>query len=244
MEALQFWKRQTFVEDPGPVTALMRSLKQNSIRDSYTEKLELYLDWAQNCGLDGEHIVLSCIDLAQTLTDVPFFQAINAEKIMHWQKARQAALSVDRSPKIIPMKLDPLYFALILKKTKMYEGRAWNPESAHNYTDMRQGDTVRFSVDTRTENWSEASTAFGISSDFVMDGILENIYFAPLVHWMYQFTPCEADEFQPSIYGASELLQLQRAAVYYTFPDYTERIQENGFLGLEIFNPHLIEISQ
>ncbi len=42
------------------------------------------------------------------------------------------------------------------------------------------------------------------------------------------------------INGPSELLNIQRAAAYYLFPGYREKIQKHGFLGIKLVDPKLL----
>ena len=60
---------------------------------------------------------------------------------------------------------------------------------------------------------------------------------------MYEYSPAIGSEFQPMVNGVSEIFELQRAAVYYSFPGYVERIRDFGFVGIEIKNHKLIEKS-
>jgi hypothetical protein len=71
---------------------------------------------------------------------------------------------------------------------------------------------------------------------------IKEVYFAPTVHGVYQIPKYNGLGFQPMV---SELhghasLQLERAAVYHTFPGYHELIADHGFLGIQVENPLLV----
>lgn len=238
------FRRRNSAKEAEPVRNLLRSLSDRRIQDSFTRQLSIYLDWAAGCGLEGRHIADSCIDLALTLSTDPFIYAFRQEKIRNWTKARSTALTEPRPARDIHMKLDPEFFDYILHRKKTFEGRSYHPGSRHRYADIRPGDRIYFSIDRRLPSWRRDCAQRGIDPSAIMQGVVGQVHFAPLVHWMYQFNDCEADMFQPGITGTSEMLQLQRAGVYYQFPDYPGRIREHGFLGIEIANPRLIRRDQ
>lgn len=208
------------------------------LNDPYLEGAEMYLEWALRCGLGGQAIIDSCYDLA-LLKDEKLALAFNREKIEAWEKARKSSLAVKREPTKIQMQLYPEYFAAILSGRKTHEGRAYDPQSEKAYHDIRQGDLVVFSICQEFSGWEDDCRRFDLKPNMIMATQVADILFAPTVHWMYQYCPCVGEEFQPMINGPSELLYLQRAAVYYSFPGYKERIRNHGFVGIRLEKPRL-----
>lgn len=205
----------------------------------YLSNLALYLDFAQGCGLDGESIVLSCRDLAETLD--PVFRAENFRvKEEPWLQKRRELLAQKRESRSVEMQLDPEYFAAISSGEKRYEGRALNPNSPKNYSDLRREDKIIFTINQERPGWKEGCQKHQLLPGMVMETTVGEVYFAPSVHSMYEYGVPVGAEFQPWINGASELLELQRVAVYYSFPEYPKKIQKYGFLGIELLEPRLM----
>jgi hypothetical protein len=205
--------------------------------DTLEERLYTYLEFARTCGLHQREIVLSCVDLALTLEQM--WQGLELPKINAWGKARREALVKARPQRVIEMQLYPEYFSAIFAKRKVFEGRAYDPDSPKDYPDMREGDRIVFKVCREIPEWESRCQNLGINPDIPMVAEVGRIKFAPLVHWMYQLPGVEGESFQPMISGASELINLQRAAVYYSFPGYAERIMDHGFVGIEVRDPRL-----
>lgn len=220
-----------------PVLSELESIKRVSCKDIYFEKTANYLEFALRCGLCSSEIVLSCRDLASTLTGC--FQEDEIKK-RNWEKLRQTGLSKDRPRRKVDMKLYPKYFRAILDGVKKYEGRAFDPNSEKNYPDLTEGDEIVFSIDRGNFEREQECNTLGLNPSWKMTSTVGQIYYSPTVHGIYQFTSAVGREFQPMIYGASELLELQRAAVYYTFPGYQEKIAKYGFLGIELKFPEIV----
>lgn len=197
-----------------------------------------YLEFAHMFGLTTRNVVDSCFDLA--LTYDPFFKEVETEKQNFWEARRQKALQVTRPPRKIQMQLYPGYFSAILRGEKPFEGRAYDPVSEKRYEDIRAGDRIVFNICQETQDWEAECERLGLNPLMLMELTVVDVYFAPRVHWMYQYTNNVGADFQPMITGPSELLALQRAGVYYTIPGYKEKIDEYGFIGIEIENPRLI----
>src|SRR5581483_7396438 len=187
-----------------------------------------------------QDIVDSCVDLAETYTDIPEVAEVRHSKMAAWCRARERALSLKRSPVEIDMELDPIYFEAILQGVKTYEGRAYKPDSDKNYPGIRSGDRIRFRLSDRKEEFADEAVRRGLRGGVDMMCTVKEIYFAPTVHGMYRIPRFNGLGFQPMIDGPSEMLQLQRAAVYHTFPGYHELISEHGFVGIQVENPQLI----
>lgn len=224
------------------ITAVRRQLEKREGWGSqgYYEKLESYLEFARECGLDGNIIVHSCFDLAATLSPDFCRQAENNKKIENWKKLRSESLKVGRGARKISMNLDPAYFQAILVRDKSFEGRAFDPDSIKNYQDIRSGDVIEFTLRNRDSWQKDQCKQLGVKEGMAMEANVEDVLFSPLVHWMYQFNHCDGGDFQPRISGPSELICLQSAGVYYEFPDYPDRIGKYGFIGIEVNNPKLI----
>ena len=138
------------------------------------------------------------------------------------------------------MQLYPKYFKAVLLREKTYEGRAYYPESDKNYHDISEGDSIIFNICPETIGWENDCSRLELNPNMQMTTEVTEVNFAPTVHWMFQYGPCFGEEFQPMINGSSELLYIQRAAVYYSFPNYKERIDKYGFLGLKLAEPKLV----
>jgi hypothetical protein len=204
--------------------------------DPLAERYLTYLEFARSCDLLREEITFSCMDLALTLEQIG---AEKNPKTEAWESDRQAALVRARPPREIEMHLYPAYFAAILRGKKCFEGRAYDPNSPKNYSDIREGDRVVFRLTREIARWESQCRDLRLNPDVPMAAEVGRVVFAPLVHWMYQLPSVEGEDFQPMISGAPELLNLQRAAVYYTFPGYPQRIRDHGFIGIEVLHPKL-----
>jgi len=241
---LKFGKEGTNNKLSSPVDSLLckvESLYSDiNYYDDYTYRVRSYLRYAKGCELNTQDIVDSCVDLAETYTDIPELVEARQSKLDAWRKARDAALSVERASIEIDMELDPIYFEAILRGDKTYEGRAYKPKSDKNYPDIRSGDCIRFQLSNRKEEFIDEAMRRGLRFDSDMICTVKEIYFTPTVHGMYQIPRFSGLGFQPMIDGPGEMLQLQRAAVYHTFPGYHELIGEHGFLGIQIENPQLV----
>lgn len=227
-----------------PVEAMLRRVEtvfEYGV-DDYTRRVWTYLDFARGCGLGAQEIVDSCIDLAETLTDMPELVASRQAKTAAWQARRQQALAEHRPPRIIDMELNPVYFEAILAGVKTYEGRAYKPDSDKDYPDIRHGDVVRFQLSRRSEAFEADAQRRGLSPSASMLCQVDDVVFAPTVHGVYESTAFDGDAytFQPMVNGTSEAIQVQRAAVYHTFPGYHELVQRHGFLGIRVESPQLI----
>lgn len=205
----------------------------------FEERVKKYLEAAKYFGLDSQAVVDSCVDLAETHTHTPEITDIRQAKLLAWEETRQAALSINRPPIEVYMELDPVYFEAILAGDKTYEGRAYRPDSDKNYPDIRAHDRIRFRMSRRKVEFADDALCRGLTPDSEMICTVKEVYFAPTVHGMYQIPRFNGLGFQPMINGDSEILQLQRAAVYHTFPGYHELIERHGFLGIELQNPQL-----
>lgn len=210
--------------------------------DDYLNRVRLYLSFAHKHGLASQAVVYSCIDLAATYTTIPEVTYERKRKLAEWKVARTAALASVRPPRLISMELDPAYFAAILGGTKTYEGRAYKPDSDKNYPDIRSGDMIFFQLSTRQESFPDEAASLGLDQGRAMTCEVGDVLFAPTVHGAYQIPRFNGLGFQPMIQGPGELLQLQWAAVYHTFPGYHELIDEHGFIGIEVVNPALVAI--
>lgn len=241
---LGFGKGERLRAEPSPVDALLGQINDidqgNLYADDYLHRVRNYLRYAKNCGLDSRSIVDSCVDLAETYTDIPEVMELRQSKLEAWHKARRAALLVDRDPIEISMELDPVYFQAILQGNKTYEGRAYKPESDKNYPDIRSGDRIRFRLSDRKLEFADDAARRGLEPRFDMMCTVKQIHFAPTVHGMYQIPRFNGLGFQPMYSGPSEALQLQRAAVYHTFPGYHQLIEQHGFLGIHVEHPQLV----
>lgn len=230
-----------------PVDMLLRQVDElandYSYCDDYVHRVRNYLWYAKRCGLDSQSVADSCIDLAETYTDLPVLVEKRQFKYKSWLQARESALRVVRDPIEINMELDPIYFEAILRGSKTYEGRAYKPDSDKNYPDIRSNDRIRFRLSDRKEEFAEDARRRGLNPGVDMICAVKEIYFAPTVHGMYQIPRFNGLGFQPMIDGSSEMLQLQRAAVYHTFPGYHELISDHGFLGIQVENPRLVVAS-
>lgn len=220
--------------------ALDKHYSDSWCHDDYIYRVHSYLQYSKECGLSSRAVADSCIDLAETYTTIPEITEMHNEKLEAWRKARKHATKVARRPITINMELDPLYFEAILCGSKTYEGRAYKPDSNKNYPDIRRDDCIRFRLSTRQEWFVDDALSRGLHPDRVMECTVKEIYFAPTVHGMYQIPQFCGLGFQPMISGPSEMLQLQRAAVYHTFPGYHDLICEHGFLGIHIEHPQLV----
>ena len=224
------------------VDVVSRELKRlrGISRDMQPDKLQGYLEWAAMWGLKGQSVVNSCLDLAKTTNQDLWF--LQRRKMEEWNRKRAEFLERLRPPRTIRMQLYPAYFAAISTGVKRYEGRAYNPKSGKNYADLREGDKIVFNICREVEGWREENEQLGIDSDSLMEVKVRVVHYSPTVHGIYQYATrgdSLGGEFQPMIKGNSELLELQRAAVYYTFPAYKQRIIEHGFLGIELREPRL-----
>lgn len=209
----------------------------NSPENEYLSRAETYLSFAKELGLDGEAIVHSCYDLAASLTSDPYIRAENRRKINIWERISKSNLAESRGTRTIEMNLDPIYFYSILNQKKSFEGRAYDPNSIKNYPNIRSGDIIIFALTNRKFEHFEECERMGLREGMKMQVDVGRIFFSPLVHWMYEFNPPSGKDFQPNIDGPSEILQLQSAAVYYMFPGYPQKINDNGFVGIEVLNP-------
>lgn len=228
--------RERQQQELNPVEVELLQAKKAASRwpDPYLNKLIIYLEFALDLGLNSREILLSCRDLAG-LVD-PEVLVCHQKLHRNWQMAVTRVVNISRPPRTITMQLEPEYFRGILDGIKTYEGRAWDPGSPKNYADLRSGDLITFTVNRERPNWLNQCSWWRINPGQKMTVSIEGIYFQPSVHAMYQFAP-EVDvgaEFQPYKNGASELLQLQRAATYYGFPGYPEKISQYGFLGIKL----------
>jgi|GEM_PF-2709996 len=230
---------------PSPVDEMLARVESFGYDvDDYIWRVRTYLDLARHCALRSSALVNSCIDLAETLTDIPELTTRNEMKRVAWKSKRTEALRLQREPRMIAMELDPIYFDAILAGRKTFEGRAYKPDSDKNYPDIRRGDQIYFQLSLRQGDFPSQAAQFGLSANEGMLCTVDGIYFAPTVHGMYQMPEFDGDAFQPMINGTSEVIQLQRAAVYHTFPGYHELIGAHGFLGIKVENPQLVPRGQ
>src|SRR5690242_16663233 len=128
-----FWSREQAprraVSPVGTLLAEVAALDRKYFyTDDYIHRVSNYLHYAKRFELDSQPIVDSCVDLAETYTDIPELAARRQSKLDAWQNARVAALSRDRTPIEVGMELDPIYFEAILRGSKTYEGRAYKPD--------------------------------------------------------------------------------------------------------------------
>ncbi|HSX27930.1 MAG TPA: hypothetical protein VLF60_00590 [Candidatus Saccharimonadales bacterium] len=239
MEHLRRFNRNR--ERSSAVTELLAQVESLRLPfDDYLQRVHTYLSWAKDCALSSERVVQSCIDLAETLTTIPELQESRAAKSADWERKRRSATATRRSSRTVRMELDPIYFAAILRGAKTFEGRAYKPDSDKNYPDIRADDQIQFYLSDREETFTEEARQLGIKAEDVMYCTVQDVFFAPTVHGVYQLPGFDGDAFQPMIQGQSELLQLQRAGVYYTFPGYPELIAQHGFLGIQVHSPRLM----
>jgi len=234
--------RERFKKPASSPVEEMLQWTENSgfINDDYLWRIRNYLNYARDCGLESQAVVDSCIDLATTYTDVPEIIENRYSKQRAWDDARVTSLGVNRASRLITMNLDPIYFEAILRGEKTYEGRAYKPNSDKNYPDIRQNDLIQFSLSDRNEEFALDAMARNLHYGMKMVCRVKDVIFAPSVHGVYQIPHFNGLGFQPMINGPSEMLQLQRAAVYHTFPGYHELIEQHGFLGIELEDPQLL----
>ena len=201
--------------------------------DEYLNRVITYLELAKECGLWNTGAVLSCQDLAGLVS--PEIQSRNQSKIDAWRQVAAGYFAVPRPQRVLAMQLDPEYFIAILMGKKQYEGRAYDPRSPKRYADLRPTDEVIFTVNKDQPNEDECRK-WGVDPNWCMRAQIEEINFAPSVHYMFQYLPGidVGAEFQPFKTGMAELVQLGRAATYYSFPEYPKKIQTHGFLGIKL----------
>lgn len=223
-----------------PVDSLLTDVRSLRVEDEYLQRLDNYLTWAQQHNLSSQTAAESCIDLAMTLSQIPEVALPRQAKTESWRESRQAALAIERQPRTIAMELDPLYFNAILEGCKTFEGRAYKPDSDKLYADIRGGDMLVFDMSGRDTDFNRQARYYGLTMRSRMVCEVVDAFFSPTVHGVYQIPGFDGDAFQPMIRGDSELLQIQRAGVYYSFPGYRELIHEHGFLGIQVSKPQLI----
>ncbi|MBN1169111.1 hypothetical protein JXA63_04440 [Candidatus Woesebacteria bacterium] len=215
------------------------AISKRSREDPYYNQLLTNLEIAQYFGLEGEYIVHSCRDLAELAYDPT---GDNFVKKQTWMRAKETVYMRERtSGRMITMKLYPQYYAAIQRGFKTFEGRAYDPQSSKRYADIKKGDAILFEVNKEIENWEEECKHLSIDPDKRLETDVGQVFYGALVHEVFQMCPRLGVEFQPMISGPSELINLQRAAVYYSFPEYSRRISENGFIGIEVLNPRLVD---
>lgn len=113
-----------------------------------------------------------------------------------------------------------------------------------NYQDIRVGDSLKFRINQEYKGWETECKTLGINPKVPMLVKIGRVNFAPNVHSMYQNFDCEGEDFQPLVNGPGEIFNIQRAAVYYSFPGYRDLIGNYGFIGLKMGNPVLLNESQ
>ena len=240
MNWIERFKRKPQEKDVIELTkaTVARLARTNPARsDYYFDKLHGYLSFAVECGLRGEEILLSCFDLADALD--PYYRALDWRvKTDFWFQETGKYKDIAREPRSITMQLYPQYFAAILDGRKKYEGRAFDPFSDKIYADIRQGDRIIFNINKEVNGWFKECVTLNLEPGMLMECLVGRVLFAPTVHGVYQFNVNLGEEFQPVVTGTSEILQLQRAAIYYSFPDYARKIRDYGFLGIELVNPN------
>lgn len=207
------------------------------LHDDYVKRAENYIEWVQRWGLEGEEVVASCFDLALTLAQGSYYQAVRQEIGAQWEQSRAAALTIVRPPKIIIAELDPQFFYHISIGRKTMEGRAYDPK---RFSDIREGDVFKFSLSQRLKHLTGEALEYGLDQADILEAEVGIVNYGPTVHSVYQFGHGKGEDFQPTVSGPSEMLQIQRAAVYYTFPNYPERISQYGFLGIGLRDHRLI----
>jgi hypothetical protein len=239
---LRFGKERLRKAPLAPVDDLLSRVEAfGYYRDDYLRRVHTYLRYARECGLSSQAIADSCIDLAETYSQVNEVIAMRQDKQRAWDEARKVALSVDRKPIDIDMELDPVYFEAILRGIKRYEGRAYKPDSSKNYPDIRRKDRIHFHLSGRKEEFSDEAVNRGLSLTMELVCTVGDVHFAPTVHGVYQIPRFNGLGFQPMVdeRDGNASLQLERAAVYHTFPGYHELIEAHGFLGIQVEQPQL-----
>lgn len=202
--------------------------------DYFLDRYRNNLTHALGRGLTDQAAVSACVDLAETravMNGDYFYADIFASKIQAWDEAVDAALAVERLPRTVHMELDPEYFQAMLCGRKTIEGRAYDPGSNKNYPDIRAGDLATYTLSQRNPAFAAQLGAMGLQSGLVMVRPVAQVHFAPTVASMYETVGEIGEHFQPMLSGIHNALA--RIAVYHGFPNYSERIGEHGFLGIE-----------
>ncbi len=246
MDRPNFLRRRERTQELSPVEETLQQVYRLLYHDGFMqpddllERLYSYVSFARDCKLHSQEVLDSCSDLAYARSTDPMCEVLRQTKQEAWDERRTGALGVPREPRIIDMHLYPIYFAAILRQIKFYEGRAYNPNSDKNYADIRQGDTVRFTLDQDKPEFAAQAIELGLPANATMTCTAEDVLFAPNVHGVYSMSGVLGEHFQPMLTGGSELLELQRVAAYYAFPGYPELIRKHGFVGIELSDPQLV----
>ena len=221
--------------------------------DFLKEKARVYWDWVTDPDLNKnflnlvespESLALACADF--TLTRICFLEArergpyselleAQQRKIEAWNSASES--SVARDSRVITKNLFPRYFSLIGSGAKTIEGRAYKPDSSKDYPGIQPGDTVHFNISTEIQNWQERCYEFGLIPGEEMTATVSDVFFSPLVQWMFHSLElCAGEEFQPELHFGWDLVTtaIHNAARYYAIQEYPELIAQHGFVGIRL----------
>jgi len=135
------------------------------------------------------------------------------------------------------MQLYPLYFDLIMRGVKTFEGRAYKPGSGKNYPGVCPGDVLQFSICKEIKGWESQCDAYSIHPDSLMSAQIVSVHYAPLVQLAFHdLEPAAGERFQSILSHVHDRVStaIVRAARYYEIPEYPDLIRKHGFLGLEL----------
>lgn len=226
-----------------PVEAEIKALQKTSkTRGSDYQNLALsFLKLSLAAGFVSELALYSCWDLAATVTTDPKIKTQNQSKIDRWMALRAASnRPVGRN---LSLELDPIFYCLIASKKKGFEGRAADFDNDRRYYDL-VGNRVTFTVSRRNPEELDTFRGEGLHPNSIMSGFVDQVLFAPTVHAMFNLVKDNGQTFQPQIDDPNPLIaRLKRAAVYYSFPDYPERIKRDGFFGIEFSRMHYFGVA-
>jgi hypothetical protein len=197
----------------------------------FERRLHTYLDVCLEQGMTDQAAVDASVDMAATKSTDWWFVAERERRQTAWDERRKASLSVGREPREIDMELDPVHFWAMATGRKPIEGRAYDPSSDKNYPDIRAGDIARYSLSNRKQEFAAEIGALSLGADCVMLRPIVEIHFAPTVFGLYENLGSFGEELQPMHPGTHNVLM--RGAVYHAFPDYSNRIVDNGFIAIE-----------
>ncbi len=229
-----------------PVGREIRNLERikdpSIIFDPYITNLRGCLTMLEERGFWGQEYLESVLDYLRS-KEAERDPLLSETMVKRWEEARGQALTERTGgARVIKMNLDPEYFVSILDREKTYEGRAWDPDSDKNYVGIQEGDIIEFSINHDYPEVEEVCSSFGIKPHFKMRATVGKMIFAPSIHYMWRFNPqVDPDLFQPKLRRGDMFMEaIESAAVYYRFSDYPRKINENGFLGIEVLHPTLI----
>lgn len=173
------------------------------------------------------------------MTRDPRIQVENQAKIDRWAAFQKTSRKLEG----MRLELDPIFYSGIASKKKGYEGRAPDFDNDRRYYDL-EGKRVTFTLSRRDPEVLEEWARRGLHPNSIMSGFVGKVLFAPTVQAMFEITGDGGRTFQPQIdEGDETIVRLRRAGVYYGFPNYPERIRQNGFIGIEFLRMHYFGIA-